>query len=444
MKKFMLAAVAAAALPLPAAAQDHAGHQGHAMPATPTPTPAPAPVDMAGHQDHSTHAGHRGDAATGPAMPSHVAMGSGTSRLPEASGGMHGLHLATGDWMVMAHGYLWGVYTDASGPRGDDMAFVQSMAMLSASGDFGGVRVEARTMLSLEPAMGRPGYPNLLATGETAFGRALVDRQHPHDLFMELAARVDVDVAPGTSLFLYGGPVAEPALGPSAFMHRPSARYLPLSPITHHWFDSTHITYGVVTAGVSARRFQIEASAFRGREPDEERWGIETPRLDSWSVRATWLPTPNLAIQASYGRLKSPEVTHRGDDEGRFTASATYSDGAVSATLAYSAKNRIPGPVLSAWLAEANWNLSPRHAVFGRIEAMTNDELFPVHSDPLHDRPFRVARFEGGYAYRVPLGGPVELALGGSVAGYAMPQALRAAYGRPVQWTVFAKLGVGN
>ena len=116
---------------------------------------------------------------------------------------------------------------------------------------------------------------------------ALVDRQHPHDLFMELSARVDFNVGENASLFLYGGPVGEPALGPSAFMHRGSARYNPEAPITHHWFDSTHITYGVVTAGYAARTWQIEASAFSGQEPDEHRWNIETPRLDSWSVRAT-------------------------------------------------------------------------------------------------------------------------------------------------------------
>ena len=150
----------------------------------------------------------------------------------------------------MVHGALTGVYTGQGGPRGDDMAFVESMAMLSASRNLGdSARFEFRTMMSLEPAMGQSDYPNLFASSETAHGAPLVDRQHPHDLFMELSARVDVDIAKDTSLFIYGGPVAEPALGPSAFMHRRSARYLVLSPISHHWFDSTHVTYGVVTAG---------------------------------------------------------------------------------------------------------------------------------------------------------------------------------------------------
>ena len=95
------------------------------------------------------------------------------------------------------------------------------MGMIEASHPLGrGAQLQLRTMVSLDPLMGDRGYPHLFATGETAGGAPLVDRQHPHDFWMELSARVDVDVAPGARLFLYGGPVAEPALGPSAFMHR--------------------------------------------------------------------------------------------------------------------------------------------------------------------------------------------------------------------------------
>ena len=251
----------------------------------------------------SNHAMPMTMAATGTAY----AEGSGTARNPGADGAMHGVHVMAGEWALMLHGYAWGVYTEQGGPRGDDEAFVESMAMLQASRDFGATHLQLRSMLSLEPAMGAKGYPNLFATGETADGRTqLIDRQHPHDLFMELSARVDVDAGSG-SLFVYGGPVAEPALGPPAFMHRPSATNQPLAPITHHWFDSTHISYGVVTVGYSAPRWQVEASTFRGREPDQHRWDIERPSLDSWSVRATWTPSPALAMQVSHGWLKSPE-----------------------------------------------------------------------------------------------------------------------------------------
>ena len=202
----------------------------------------------------------------------------------------------------------------------------------------------------------------------------------------------------------------------------------------------------MVTAGVASRLWQIEASAFRGQEPDEDRWDIETPRLDSWSVRATLTPSPNWAMQVSYGRLDEPEALHPGQDEGRTTASVHYNSGnGLSATAAFSAKNRIPGETLTAWLAEANWDITDRHTVFGRFEVVENDELFPDHDDPLHDQPFRVSKLQAGYAYTLPLGDVAALSLGGTAAKYFKPDALDAAYGDdPMGYTVFAKLTLGR
>jgi len=417
---WLAAAIAAALLPLPAAAQDM---PGMAMPAAPTPQHDMDGMTMPEQQPYSP--------------------GSGTSRLP-GNEGMTGLHITAGGWMLMAHGYVWGAATDQPGPRGDSMAFATSMAMLTGDRDLGnGVHLQLRSMLSLDPLMGPRGYPNLLTTGETAHGAPLVDRQHPHDLFMELAARLDVSVGDDDSVFLYGGPVAEPALGPSAFMHRGSDAYLPLAPITHHWFDSTHISYGVVTAGWSGRHVQLEASAFRGREPDEHRWDIETPRLDSWSVRATWTPSPAWAIELSHGRLHSPEALHPDEDEARTIASVSYGKGGVAATAGFSAKDRLPGRTLTALFAEANWDVDAHDTLFGRIENVANDELFPDPADPRHDRPFRITRAEAGYAYRLPLG-PFGLALGGAVDAYGKPTVLDAAYGNaPFGYTLFAKLTLG-
>jgi hypothetical protein len=370
--------------------------------------------------------------------------GSGTSRLPGSEGAMHGLHIMAGNWMLMAHGTVSTQFTNHSGPRGDDKLYATSMAMVTAERDTSFGRVQLKSMFSLEPAMDSSGYPNLFATGETSGGLPLVDRQHPHDLFMELAARVDFNVGDG-SVYLYGGPVGEPALGPSAFMHRGSAAYNPEPPITHHWFDSTHITYGVVTAGYATRTLQLEASAFRGAEPDERRWNIETPKLDSWSVRATLNPSPNWAIQASYGQLKQPEAGHPGEDEHRTTVSAHYANGGgLSAMAAFSNKQRVPGGSLSAWLGEANWDIDQLNTLFGRIENVANDELFPNPLNPLHDQIFRVSKFQIGYARRIPMG-PFELALGGSAAAYAKPAALDAAYGNhPMGYTLFARISLGH
>jgi hypothetical protein len=476
-------ATIALAAPLPALAQDHTGH---AMPG-PAPAPAPPPADYCvvsiegqgettcgspaepkptDHpaMDHSTM-----DHGSGPDVPSymdHTSMdhesigggmedgsmdmgmageGSGTARLPMSDFMGGGLHLPAGQGMLMLHGYVWGVYSDQSGPRGDDKLYAQSMAMLTYQRPFEGGQITARTMLSAEPAMRHDGYPSLFATGEVAYGAPLVDRQHPHDFVMELAGRLDLDIADGARAFLYGGPVGEPALGPSAFMHRGSARYNPEAPITHHWFDSTHITYGVITAGLALTKLQLEASAFRGREPDEHRWNIEEPKLDSWSVRASFAPSPSWLVQASYGQLDEPEEQHPGEDEHRFTTSAHYADGrGFSAMAGFSAKDRVPGRTLTAWLGELNWDLTRHHTLFGRVENVANDELFPDHGDPLHDRSFRVTKLQAGYAYRLPLGA-LSLALGGTLSAFAKPGALDAAYGRnPMGYTLFARLSLGD
>ncbi len=383
------------------------------------------------------------------ARPPRPAAGSGTSRLPGNEGAMHGLHIMPGDnWMVMLHASVSTQYTKATGPRGDDKFYVPSMAMAMAENETSFVRVQIKSMMSLEPLMSNRGYPNLFATGETAGGQPLVDHQHPHDLLMELAGRVDVTVSDDVRAFVYGGPVGEPALGPSAFMHRGSAKANPEPPITHHWFDSTHITYGVATAGIATDTLQVEASLFTGREPDERRWNIEKPRFDSWSVRATWTPSPAWALQISHGRLKQPEfLTHPGENENRTTASVHFDSGAgLSAMAAFSAKKPTGGDTSTAWLAEANWDLSDHHTLFGRFENVRNGELFPDSLSPLHDQPFRVGKLQAGYAYRLPIGdSPFNLAVGGAVSTYFKPPALDVAYGQhPVSVTVFAKLSLGH
>ncbi len=440
---FYPALLGATALASPALAQEHSGHQGHeGHDMGSMQMPSSQPQDP---MDHAEHAEEQSTDCLCNGTRIGFREGSGTARLPGNEGGMRGLHLMSGDWMFMAHGNVSLQYTDHKGSRGDDKVYATSMAMLSAQRDTDWGKVQLKSMFSLEPAMDPSGYPNLFATGETAHGLPIVDRQHPHDFFMELAARVDVNVGPG-SLFLYGGPVGEPALGPSAFMHRGSARNNPEPPITHHWFDSTHITYGVVTLGYSARKWQVEVSAFRGAEPDEQRWGIETPKLNSWSVRATVNPSPAWSLQASYGQIKEPEATHPGEDEKRFTTSAHYDSGrGLSAMAALSAKQRgHHGETSTAWLGEVNWDIDKHNSLFGRIENVKNDELFPDHLDPLHDTPFRITKFQAGYARHAPLG-PVDLTLGGSLNAYAKPAALDAAYGNnPWGYTVFAKLSLGN
>src|SRR3984957_12197177 len=186
---------------------------------------------------------------------------------------MEGIHGLLGDWSTMVHGYISAIYDHQGGPRGDDKSFSSSMLMGMAQRPLGTGHLMLRGMISLDPLMGKSGYPLLLQTGETADGvHPLIDRQHPHDLFMELAATYSYPVMEDGSAFAYFGLPGEPALGPPAFMHRYSGMDDPAAPITHHWLDSTHVTFGVVTAGIVDGDWKLEASAFNGREPDQYRW----------------------------------------------------------------------------------------------------------------------------------------------------------------------------
>jgi len=174
---------------------------------------------------------------------------------------MMGLHTKQGDWWVMVHGFVNAIYDKQTGPRGDEKTFTQSTAMLMGNRPVGPGTLGLRAMVSLDPTMGKSGYPLLFQTGESADGTTpLVDRQHPHDFFMELAASYSVKLGEDSAVFAYFGLPGEPALGPSAFMHRFSGMRNPEAPLTHHWLDSTHITFGVVTLGASKGPLQREGS----------------------------------------------------------------------------------------------------------------------------------------------------------------------------------------
>src|SRR3954470_3075897 len=277
MKTTLKAAVAAWALL--GAASAHAQHDMHDMHDMQMPMPAP---DQ-----------HRSMATTGAlGVYTMSREASGTAWQPDVS--VHGgIHIMAGDWTLMGHALLDAVYDRQSGSRGGEQGFVSGMVMAMARRDLGRGTLQLRAMLSPEPLIGARGYPLLLASGETADGLApLVDRQHPHDLFMELSASYSLRLSGQASAFLYAGLPGEPAFGPPAFMHRLSIMDSPEAPISHHWLDSTHITFGVVTAGLVVGGMKIEASRFHGREPDQHRWDIETGALDSTAVRLSLNPLP--------------------------------------------------------------------------------------------------------------------------------------------------------
>lgn len=372
---------------------------------------------------------------------------SGTSWQPEAAP-MHGLHGMRGDWLYMLHGFVTLVYDDQGGKRGDNRWFSSTMLMGMAQRPLGPGTFGARSMLSLEPAtVGRKGYPLLLQTGETADGRnPLIDRQHPHDLFMELAASYSMPAGEDGSAFAYLGLPGEPALGPPTFMHRFSGVDSPEAPITHHWLDSTHITYGVATLGYVRRGLKLEGSAFRGREPDEDRWDIEAPKLDSYSGRLSYNPTVNWAFQASYGAIDSPEQLEPGVDAHRTTASAGYHrpwgrdrQHHWQTTFAWGRNNNDPGKTLEGFLLESALNLNRAHTFFGRAENVEKDELFP-EGHPKHGNVYTVSKVSLGYLYDFPERRKMQWGLGGLGSVHLLPGSLDSDYGdTPKSFMLFAR-----
>lgn len=356
---------------------------------------------------------------------------SGTAWQPDASA-HSGVHKMADGWMLMGHAVLNGVYSWQEGPRGDDKAFVSGMIMGMARRDFtdGGI-LQLRAMLSPDPLMGKRGYPLLLTTGETADGMTmLVDRQHPHDLFMELSASYSIRLGERSSAFLYAGLPGEPAFGPPAFMHRLSIMDSPEAPISHHWLDSTHITFGVVTAGLIHDNFKIEASRFNGREPDQYRYNIETGPLDSTAVRLSWNPVKELSLQASWADVKSPERMEPDVNQTRWSASGIYTrplgeNGWWSTTLAWGRKT-VEDENLDAWALESavrqgDWTL------FGRAEMTENNELISIggHHGPAYD----VGKISLGLVYDFTIAEHMKIGIGGLYAFNFVPAALEPLYG---------------
>ncbi len=363
---------------------------------------------------------------------------SGTSWQPDAS--VHdGLHAAAGGWSLMGHALIDGVYDSQSGPRGGTKDFVAGMVMGMASHSLGADNtLQLRAMMSPDPFMGPSGYPLLLATGETADGKApLVDRQHPHDLFMELSASLTHRFSGQDSVFLYAGLPGEPALGPPAFMHRLSGMDDPQAPITHHWLDSTHITYGVVTTGWTHGDVRIEVSAFRGREPDQRRFNIEPPKLDSESVRVSWNPGPNWSLQTSWGHLTSPEQLEPAVDEDRWTASAIYTrpvlGGWWSSTAAVGVKRESYGQTLNGFLVESALHPSDPWTLFVRGEAEQNNELLSAGlpqaalAGPM--TAYLAGEASAGAIHDWRLAPHLKVGLGALYSADFVPPPLRAAYG---------------
>ncbi len=366
---------------------------------------------------------------------------SGTAWLPDLTP-MHGIHRQAGAWSVMLHGNAFAqfLYEHAPEHRGARQAGSINWAMAMARRNVGDGRIGLRTMVSLEPwTIPGCGYPDLLATGETCRRDTIHDRQHPHDLFMELAAEYARPLTSTLRWEIYAGLSGEPALGPVAYPHRASALPNPLAPITHHWLDASHITFGVVTAAVSGARWKADASAFNGREPDENRWDLDLGALQSFSGRLSFAPSARLALQVSAGRLNDAEdhASLPRTDVTRVTASAIYhrplgNQGLWATTVAWGANVEsdalgTPGTTTGALLLEATASATGTNTWFGRVEIVGK----PAHDLHVHEASgvFTVGKLQLGYSRAVRSGRGLEAGIGGSVSASLVPPAMANRYG---------------
>jgi len=336
-------------------------------------------------------------------------------------------------WMLMQDGIVFAELNHQGGPRGGTEFVAPNWWMGMASRDTSAGRLTFDAMFSLDAAtVGKSGYGELFQAGEALNGQPIVDRQHPHDLFMQLAAIWRIPVTDDTGFTIAGGPVGEPALGPVAFMHRASAIDNPTAPLSHHTFDSTHVSFGVVTLAVDHGPFVFESSVFNGREPDDNRWDFDFGPLDSFSGRIWYRPNNEWEFQASSGKLTSPEQLEPGHDVVRSTASGSWTRkrgfDIESVTVGFGVNHTDEGN-RAAFLVEGAKHVGT-NTIYGRLEAVDQEYLdhtvlaFTIGG--VHD-VWRWRGFEGG--------------IGGDVTFYGVPHALEPEYSaHPVSFHLFFRL----
>jgi hypothetical protein len=374
-------------------------------------------------------------------------MGSGTTWVPDAAP-IASAFRRIGGWDFTGHGFAYAQYIDEGGPRGEQQFGSLNWGMLMASHALAGGMIQLRTMLSLDVlGVGGRGYPLLLQSGESFEGEAIHDRQHPHDFWMELSALYLRPISHSIGIELYATPSGEPALGPVAFMHRPSAMDNPVAPIGHHWQDATHISFGVATVGLFAHNWKLEGSVFNGREPDDNRWNFDFGALDSYSGRVTFNPDSHWSFTAGYGRLQM------GDDSmHRLTASILHGtalgpDGQWATSLIYGANQHIG---TTGWmqsvLLESEAVLDQRNTAFARAEWVQKDAADLVLADSAAGitalRLFNVGELSAGYIREVAHGRGVTLGVGIRGTLNFVPAELAPFYGSrlPVGGSLFLRL----
>lgn len=380
-----------------------------------------------------------------------VALGAGSSALPAS--GAAATDAPGPRWARFAHGYAFLTSNRQGGASGEQDFESVNHLMMGASRAWGGGTLELLGTFTAEPLTIAPaGSPLLFQRGETYRDVLLIDRQHPHDLIVELAARFSRELAPGRRVQLYVAPRGAPAVGPTPFVHRRSASENPLAPLAHHNQDSTHIAASVLTAGARLGRLELEASAFNGKEPDENRWDIDLGGVDSYSARLFVRPASGLTVQVSAARLHAPEALEEGNQT-RQTASLEYErplhGGFVAAALVAGRNLVESGAQERGNTLEAAWRFRGRNVLYGRAERVDRDLYELLNKDQRPDAvpPRRVAvgALTVGYARDLPPLGAASTGLGAALTAYRFDDRVEAAYGgRPVSAQVFLRLRFGS
>jgi hypothetical protein len=368
-----------------------------------------------------------------------IAVVSTVAIAPRASAQQHDhAHMTAGQgWQVMQDGVIFTMFNDQSGPRGGEEFVAPNWWMLMGSRQFTSGTLTLTGMYSLDPALvGADGYRELFQAGEVFRGQPLIDRQHPHDFFMQMSVSWSADLLPPAHarVTLTGAPVGAPALGPIPYMHRASSFDNPMTPLTHHLFDSTHISFGVATAAITSGPWTLEGSVFNGREPDEHRWDFDFGRMNSVSGRLWFKPTSEWAIQVSTGRLVSPEALEPGDIQ-RTTATVSWTRASGSNLTAVTAgygRNAvtIDLPRNGAFVEGAR-HAGP-YSIYGRVEVLQLDH---------HIADVSIGAFTVGGVRDILNRHGFEAGIGGGITLYATSDLLKPSYGaHPWSWQVFFRL----
>jgi len=362
--------------------------------------------------------------------------GSGTSWQTDSSPMFMKMLPPVGGFALGTMGTVQTGYVDAGGKRGERGFFSNSMLMLMGRKDLGGGALGLHLMTSLDPFLNGPrGVPNLFQNGFTVRGVDVGDRKDRHNVFAEVAASYARPLSRDVSGFLYGGPVGEPALGGAMYLHRTSGLEIPEAPISHDWFDGSHISFGVATLGlVYQNKWKLEGSVFNSDEPGADLYGIGRIALNSASGRLSYNPSRDWSFSTSYGYLNSDTNQHR------LTFSAAYSRqmarGDDLSVTAYFGRNIVQGsPDSNAWLAEATY-YHAREGFFTRFERVDKSELLDV---PAWN--YTVNKLLFGDVHNFYSKADLDYGLGAYGGIYSFPSTLNDAYGKnPLTLGVFLRI----